>query len=259
MENRREHVTQLYASGADIPQYPPEQVEDAFLVKVQDPTHPVPNEWWVPLPFGNCRGCRFFVETAFPFGACTNPRITAEQFPAYSRRSDCPEYAEGGTGPMMARVIRHIGPSGNRREGMTDETDLVVMQVVPWTKFQADQQSKQWMLIARDIDRGLAHDLDPAADYGQFDPSPPTEASAPRTSRTSSRCADGGSGGDSHAAISRQPGAIGRHRWTESDPPVAGRRSRKVPDVRPLVLDDFPHPRQQSAGPLVMDDVTVSL
>lgn len=62
---------------------------------------------------------------------------------------------------------------------MTDEPELVVKQVVPWTswtKFQADQQSKEWLLIARDIDRGLAHDFDPAADYGPIDPSPPTEA-----------------------------------------------------------------------------------
>ena len=114
MANRRLHVTQFYARRADEPQYPPEQVERTLLVKVQDPIHPVPNEWWVPLPFGNCRGCRFFDETAFPFGACRNPRITAEQFPAYSRRSDCPEYAEGGTDPMMTRVLRLIDVTGKR-------------------------------------------------------------------------------------------------------------------------------------------------
>ena len=179
MDNRRLHVTQFYASGADEPQYPPEQVERTLLVKVQDPSRPARNEWWVPLPFGNCRGCRFSDETAFPFGACRNPRITVEQFPAYSRRSDCLEYAEGGTDLMMARVFLHIGSDGKHREGMADDPTLVVEQVMPWTpwtKFQADHQSKTWLLIAPDIDRGLAHDFDPAADYGPIDPSPPTGA-----------------------------------------------------------------------------------
>lgn len=179
MNDRRLHITEFYASGSELPKYSPQQVERTLLAMVQDTTLPVPNEWWVPLPFGNCRGCRCFDQTKFPFGACRNPALPVEQFASFASRSDCPEYAEGGTDPLMGRVILHIGPDGNRREGKADEPNLVVKQVVPctpWTKFQADQQSKQWMLIARDTDRGLAHDFDPAADYDPIDLSPPTEA-----------------------------------------------------------------------------------
>lgn len=120
----------------------------------------------MPLSFGNGRGSRFFDETAFTIGADLSPRVTAEQAPHHSRRSDCPETAEDGNDPNMAHVLRHIGADGKHLDGITIDPSLVAKQVVlwtPWTGSQADQQGMPWMLIACDIDRGPARPFGPAA------------------------------------------------------------------------------------------------
>ena len=48
--------------------------------------------------------------------------------------------------------------------------------------------------------------------------------------------------GDAQAEIARQRRRPRRTRLAELVPIITGCRSRKVLDVRPLVLDDFPHP-----------------
>ena len=143
-----------------------QQVERTWTVELQDPTQLARNGRRVPLPFGNGPGSLFFDETAFTTGACLSACITAEQAPHYSRRSDCPESAEGGNDPVMASVLRRIGAVGKHLDGIAFDPILVVKQVVlstPWTESHADQQSLPWMLIARDIDRGSARPFGPAA------------------------------------------------------------------------------------------------
>lgn len=84
----------------------------------------------MPLSFGNGRGSRFFDETAFTIGADLSPRVTAEQAPHHSRRSDCPETAEDGHDPNMAHGLRHIGADGKHLDGITIDPSLVAKQVV---------------------------------------------------------------------------------------------------------------------------------
>jgi len=142
------------------------QVERTWTVELQDPTQLARNGRRVPLSFGNGRGSRFFDETAFTIGADLSPRVTAEQAPHDSLRSDCPESAEGGNDPVMASVLRRIGAVGKHLDGIAIDPSLVVKQVVlwtPWTGSQADQQGMPWLLIARDIDRGAARPFGPAA------------------------------------------------------------------------------------------------
>jgi len=172
------------------------QVERTWTVELQDPTQLARNGRRVPLPFGNGPGSLFFDETAFTTGACLSACITAEQAPHYSRRSDCPESAEGGNDPMMAHVLRHLGADGKHLDGISIDPSLVVKQVVlwtPWTESQADQQGMAWMLIARDIDRGPARPFDPAAVPARL-----TSLLQPRRSEcpipmTSNRCVARGS------------------------------------------------------------------
>ena len=109
------------------------QVERTWTVELQDPTQLARNGRRVPLPFGNGRGCRLFDETAFAIGADLSPRVTAEQAPHHSRRSDCPESAEGGSDPMMASFLRRIGAVGKHLDGIAFDPILVVKQVVLWT------------------------------------------------------------------------------------------------------------------------------
>ena len=163
---------------------------------MQDPTQLARNGRRVPLSFGNGRGSRIFDEAAFTIGADLSPRVTAERGPHHSRRSDCPESAEGGNDPVMASVLRRIGALGKHLDGIAIGSSLVVKQVVlwtPWTESQADQQSLPWMLIARDIYRGPARPFGPAAVPARL-----TSLLQPRRSEcpipmTSNRCVARGS------------------------------------------------------------------
>ena len=196
-----------------------------------------------PLPFGNGCGSRFFDETAFTIGADLSPRVTAEQAPHHSRRLDCPESAEGGNDPVMAHVFRHIGADGKHLDGIAIDPSLVGKQVVlwtPWTESQADQQGMPRMLIARDIDRGPARPFGPAAVPARLT----SLLHRVRTSYPNDIEPMGCQGfdGDAQAEIARQRRRPRRTRLAELVPVITGCRSRKVLDVGPLVLDDFPHP-----------------
>ncbi len=109
------------------------RVERGWRVDLQAPPLRARKGRRVPRPCGKGRGGRLFEETAFAIGADLSPRVTAEQAPHHSRRSECPESAEGGNDPMMASVLRRIGAVGKHLDGIAFDPILVVKQVVLWT------------------------------------------------------------------------------------------------------------------------------